>query len=281
MLRGIDVSHYQGNVNWSTLKDVYKLTWGAAKATEGSSLRDALFPVNWKAMQNAGLVRMAYHFARPDGNAVAQAKVFLSTVKAAGLGPTDIMTLDLESNPNNLPMLTLRNWVVEWADFITAETGRKPFIYTGSGYIANNATNGIGAHFGAWWYPEYPFAYDRNTKWPTAINRYPVPNNWGGAPDIWQFSESFAGKYDANIADMTLSDLQTRGTISIGVDMLDTSDKTYIDQRLQAYFLWLDMRNRRVDLLVAQANNSPAAVIDLLQTEYTNAFNSWKTDTQG
>lgn len=277
MLRGIDVSHYQGLVNWSTLRAVYGLSWGAAKATEGTTYRDAQFPNNWNAMKSADLVRMAYHFARPDNDAANQANVFLSTVKAAGIGPTDIMVLDLESNPNNLPMLALSNWVNEWADRVTAETGRKPFLYTGSGYITNNGTVDVSKHFAAWWFPKYPSAYDGNTKWPTAITGYPTPNNWGSAPDIWQFSQSFAGKYDANIANMTLSDLQTRGTISIGVDMLDTTDKSFIDARMQAYSLWLDMRQRRIDLLVAQANNSPKPVIDLLQTEYTNAYNSWKS----
>jgi len=39
MLRGIDVSHYQGNVDWAALKHSYGIVWGAAKATEADKAK--------------------------------------------------------------------------------------------------------------------------------------------------------------------------------------------------------------------------------------------------
>lgn len=216
MLRGIDVSHYQGSVDWATLKARYGLSWGAAKATEGVSYRDSQFGANWRKMKAAGLVRMAYHFAHPGGDPAAEAKAFLSVVKAQGLEAADILVMDMESNPNKLPMLTLRDWLAGWADYVTKATGRKPFLYTGSGYITNNATKGLRPHYAAWWFPKYPSAYDGKTAWPGSITGYPVANNWGGPPDIWQFTQSFrgyAGNTDASVANMTLADLKIRGRI--------------------------------------------------------------------
>ena len=207
MLRGFDVSHYQGSVDWVSLKARYGITWGAAKATEGLTYHDSQFGANWSKMKAAGLVRMAYHFAHPGGSPSASALPFLSYVKAnGGIDAADIMVMDMESNPNNLPMLQVRDWLAGWADIVTKETGRKPFLYCGGGYIANNATLNLKPHYAAWWYPRYSAS-----TWPTSITGYPASNNWGGPPDIWQFSQSFAGSMDADVANMTLADLKTRG----------------------------------------------------------------------
>jgi lysozyme len=205
MLRGFDVSHYQGAVDWAALKTKYGIAWGAAKATEGTGVKDAQFGANWRKMRDAGLVRMAYHFAHPDSDASDDARVFLSYV--GSIEPTDIMVMDMEGNSNNLPMLQVRDWLAGWADAVTKATGRKPFLYCGSGYISNNATKDLRSHYAAWWFPRYT-----TNTWPTSITGYPASNNWGGAPDIWQFSQSFGGKnMDADVANMTLADLQTRG----------------------------------------------------------------------
>lgn len=213
--RGFDVSHYQGSVDWAALKARYGITWGATKATEGDTYRDSQFGANWRKLKAAGLVRMAYHFAHPGGKPDTEAKAFLSYVNANGLEAEDILCMDMESNPNNLPMLAVRDWLAGWADIVTKETGRKPFLYCGGGYIANNATKDIKSHFAAWWFPRYPSAYDGNRNWPTSISGYTSPNNWGGAPDIWQFTQSFGGgNMDASIANMSLDDLKTRGRAS-------------------------------------------------------------------
>lgn len=223
MLRGIDVSHHQGTVNWAELKAVYGLSWGAAKATEGTTFFDSSFGDNWAKMKAAGLVRMAYHFAHPDNDASRSANAFLAYVNKYGMDSSDIMVMDMEGNSNNLPMLAVNDWLCNWAGIVAAETGRKPFIYVGGGYVTNNATRDIAANYAGWWYPRYPSAYDGNTMWPASIGGYPTPNNWGKAPDIWQFSQSFANAWDANIADMTLADLKTRGIVG-GTEVITDDD---------------------------------------------------------
>lgn len=214
MLRGFDVSHYQGSVDWASLKSRYGITWGAAKATEGVTFRDSQFAANWSKLKGAGLVRMAYHYAHPGGDPSASATQFLAFVKVAGgIEADDIMVMDMESNPNGLSMLQVRDWLAGWADIVTNETGRKPFLYCGSGYISDNVTLDIKPHYAAWWFPRYPAAYNGNTAWPTGISGYPSANNWGAAPDIWQFTATFGGpSMDANVANMTLADLKTRGS---------------------------------------------------------------------
>src|ERR1700748_634074 len=64
---GIDVSHNNGQVDWSAVggSDV---KFAFIKATEGSSIVDDRFDENWKALGDTHLLRGAYHFARPGAD---------------------------------------------------------------------------------------------------------------------------------------------------------------------------------------------------------------------
>src|SRR5258705_13561717 len=64
-LAGLDVSGYQGNVNWSA-------QWNAGarfayiKATEGTYYTNPAFAQQYNGSYNIGMIRGSYHFARPD-----------------------------------------------------------------------------------------------------------------------------------------------------------------------------------------------------------------------
>lgn len=64
-LFGIDVSSYQGSINWSSVK-ANGANYAFAKATEGNYYKDPDFRANMSNGKNAGLQMGAYHFARPD-----------------------------------------------------------------------------------------------------------------------------------------------------------------------------------------------------------------------
>jgi GH25 family lysozyme M1 (1,4-beta-N-acetylmuramidase) len=269
MLRGFDVSHHNGIVDWVTLKSRYGIAWGAAKATEGRSFQDSQFPANWRKMKSAGLVRMAYHYAHPGGDPSSAALPFLAYVKANGIDADDIMVMDMEANQNNLPLLEVRDWLAGWADIVTRETGRKPFLYCGAGYIANNVSKDLRPHYAAWWFPRYPSAYDGKTGWPDSISGYPTPNNWG-VPDIWQFSQSFANSLDANIANMTLADLKTRGTKPTG-DVTPTEDDMSAEdvKAINGYTEQVSIQiQKHIDQLIDDIGRSAAAAtMALLNTD--------------
>src|SRR5262249_32662331 len=78
--RGIDISHWQGTINWTGAKNS-GLTFAFCKATEGTTYKDPSFAANWPAMKAVGLIRGAYHFGRPGSDAAAQAKFFVKTVR--------------------------------------------------------------------------------------------------------------------------------------------------------------------------------------------------------
>jgi lysozyme len=66
-LLGIDVSQYQGSINWNSVHSC-GVQFAFAKATEGNSFQDSRFTANMANGKAAGLQMGAYHFARPDIN---------------------------------------------------------------------------------------------------------------------------------------------------------------------------------------------------------------------
>src|SRR5580765_6643007 len=82
---GIDVSHYQGTVDWAKVAASGR-KFGIAKATEGTGYVDASFAANWAAMANAGVIRGAYHYFHANLDPVTQAQHFVNTMGALGAG---------------------------------------------------------------------------------------------------------------------------------------------------------------------------------------------------
>jgi lysozyme len=141
VLCGPDVSNHQGTVDWGRVRvDGHKVAFGWAKATEGTTYNDPTFRHNWHGMHAAGLIRGAYHFARPHGtgaasireHATAEAHHLLSALHAVGgVHDGDLPpALDLETSAG-LSGAEIHAWVGTWVDVVTKAIGRKPVIYTG------------------------------------------------------------------------------------------------------------------------------------------------------
>jgi GH25 family lysozyme M1 (1,4-beta-N-acetylmuramidase) len=60
-VQGIDISHYDGEINWPELAKRSNFRFAYMKATEGSTYVDKTFERNWKQSKDAGLIRGAYH----------------------------------------------------------------------------------------------------------------------------------------------------------------------------------------------------------------------------
>ena len=102
-LTGIDISYYQGNVNWSQVKGSGR-QFAFSRISDGLNYPDTKWAQNWPAMKTAGLVRGAYQFFRPSQDAGLQAQMVLDKLAAAGgLQPGDLPPdLDLESGRRRL-----------------------------------------------------------------------------------------------------------------------------------------------------------------------------------
>jgi lysozyme len=142
---GIDVSHYQGVVDWVAVAASGE-QFAYAKATESVSVSDLYFHDNWAAIKSAGLLRGAYHFFHPDKDPAAQAQFFLAKLAAANggsplLAPGDLpATLDLETTGGRSPADILAAATV-WLQAVAAATGRQPLLYTFTSFWRNTLGN--------------------------------------------------------------------------------------------------------------------------------------------
>jgi lysozyme len=100
-IHGIDVSYYQGKIDWKKVKamkdDEVKISFAFIKATEGLLRVDPYFQRNWREAPKAGIKVGAYHFFRPQKSGLWQANFFLQTVsfESGDLPPVvDIEALD-------------------------------------------------------------------------------------------------------------------------------------------------------------------------------------------
>lgn len=79
-VRGVDVSHYQGDIDWDTLSS-QNISFAFIKATEGSSYIDDKYAYNSENARKSGLAVGAYHFFSYDSPGITQAENFINTVE--------------------------------------------------------------------------------------------------------------------------------------------------------------------------------------------------------
>jgi lysozyme len=78
-VRGIDVSHHQGEIDWPQVKGAGS-RFVYIKATEGIDFKDPKFIDNWNGAAGVGIKRGAYHFFRLETSGESQAANFIATV---------------------------------------------------------------------------------------------------------------------------------------------------------------------------------------------------------
>lgn len=78
-IAGVDLSHYQGTVDWETLSKE-DIQFAYIKATEGSSHVDEQFAANWQQAGKTSLKVGAYHFFSFDSPGETQAMNFITSV---------------------------------------------------------------------------------------------------------------------------------------------------------------------------------------------------------
>jgi lysozyme len=129
-LRGIDVSTYQGTVDWKKVH-ASGVTFGIARATLGTTYSDPTFKTNWTGIKAAGMVRGAYHYFHPDKDAVVQADRLVDAINAAGgLKPGDLPPmLDIEVL-NGVSAATAVSKAKAFLTRIEQRTGRKALVYS-------------------------------------------------------------------------------------------------------------------------------------------------------
>ncbi|GAG56857.1 unnamed protein product, partial [marine sediment metagenome] len=141
-VEGIDVSSYQGDIDWSEVYNAgYRFAF--ARASWGNEIPpvyiDDYFETNMQNGHAAGMLMGAYHFAYPEyTDPVSEAHHFLNVAGDYLIEGYLRPVLDLEDDPGfdsypyRLGKEALSNWVHEWMNTVKNETGIEPIIYTSS-----------------------------------------------------------------------------------------------------------------------------------------------------
>ena len=79
-VRGVDVSAYQGDIDWDILSS-QNIQFAFIKATEGSDFVDEHFKENWEKARTTELKVGAYHFFSFESPGKTQAENFRQTRK--------------------------------------------------------------------------------------------------------------------------------------------------------------------------------------------------------
>lgn len=139
LLYGIDVSHYQGNIDWDKplkIQDSFPVSFVFVRATAGKNLKDRKFDDFWKALEKRKIIRGAYHYYRPNENSLQQAQNFIKTVrlKKGDLPPV----LDIENVPSTQSLDSLKLGLRRWLNAVENHYGMKPIIYSGDDFYGRH-----------------------------------------------------------------------------------------------------------------------------------------------
>lgn len=129
-VRGVDVSHYQGTVDWDRL-ETQGVLFAYIKATEGSSFEDSAFQTNWENVAHTELRAGAYHFFSFESPGLDQAENFIHTVSPIEhmLPPViDIEPYRTFRSIGELPQAVAE--IRDWLERVESEYGMRPVIYT-------------------------------------------------------------------------------------------------------------------------------------------------------
>jgi lysozyme len=130
VVRGIDVSSYQGSIDWA-LSAGDGVAFAFARVSDGAGDIDGHFAHNWRAIKRAGVLRGAYQFFRAGEDATAQAELMVQLIElAGGLEVSDLgVAIDIET-ADGQSSDTVQSQVRLWLHAAEQLTGRVPILYT-------------------------------------------------------------------------------------------------------------------------------------------------------
>jgi len=184
---GLDVSEYQGEIDWTLVKNIennYPLEFVLIRATAGNNREDIQFRNNWLAAKNRKMIRGAYHYYRPNENSLKQAQIFIQTVQLqkGDLPPV----LDIEKLPKEQSIDSLKKGLKRWLKVVEAHYKVRPIIYTGEKYYDDFLKEEFSDYL--FWIANYNFYREK------------IDEDWL----FWQFTEKASiagikGNVDVNI----------------------------------------------------------------------------------
>jgi GH25 family lysozyme M1 (1,4-beta-N-acetylmuramidase) len=196
LTEGIDVSHWQGTIDWTKVRAAGK-KFAYIKASEHTSFVDDHYATNRSKAKAAGLKVGAYHFARPSteaGDAVAEANHFIDTARP--VAGELIPVLDLEQT-GGLGTTALVNWTKAFLQRVYDRTGVRAAIYVSPSFWSSKLGNTN-------WFANNGYKVLWIAHWTTGSTPTVPADNWGSQGwTFWQYTSDgsvsgIGGRVDLN-----------------------------------------------------------------------------------
>lgn len=184
-VRGIDVSHHQGEIDWRAVA-ADDVAFAMIKASEGGDHVDEDFRSNLVAARQAGLKVGAYHYFTLCRPGAQQAANFLAVVPREGPLLPPAIDLEYEGNCSERPAPdVLRAEIEAFLEPVEAAFGQQVVFYITSGF-----------------YEDYFSQLPKRPLWTRQIARPPGSEDWL----LWQYHDH--GRVDGITGDVDLNVLQ-------------------------------------------------------------------------
>lgn len=192
MIKGIDVSHWNGNpFNQATKKAYLDADFVIAKATQGTTFIDNCLNTNADKVLKDGKLLGLYHYAAGT-NATKEADFFVKNIEKY-IGKA-VLALDWESGQNQAWGST--TWAKAFCDRVYEQTKISPIVY-----VQASAASQVQSCAGRYklWLAGYP--KQNWQSWTPPAFPYQQQVRAFGSPTIWQYTS--AGGVDKNIGYIT------------------------------------------------------------------------------
>lgn len=196
-VKGIDVSYYQGTIDWAKAK-ADGVEYAFIRVSDGLNTPDTKFDLNWQQTRAKGILHGAYQFFRPAQDPIAQADLLLGKIGTPM--PDDLPpVIDVEADGGLAPA-TVAAKVKQWIDHVEAAIGKRPIIYTGF-YFWRDQVGAPDETASPLWHAQYSTA--------ACPNIAPPWQDWA----FWQYTSSgsvngITGNVDMNRFNGTRAELE-------------------------------------------------------------------------
>jgi lysozyme len=168
-VRGLDVSHYQGTIDWDLVAQA-GIAFAFIKATQGTTNFDPQFQTNWNGAHAAGVLRGAYHFYQPGDDPHQQAVSFLSAVQPEPGELPPVLDVELPGESSEII-----SGIEVWLATVEQAIGKIPILYTSPGFWSELGVSSFGRF--PLWVAEY------------GVTSPKIPEGWSTWA-FWQDSEN-------------------------------------------------------------------------------------------
>lgn len=146
-MQGIDVSHYQGRVNWEEVARDRKVTFVILKATEGNSFVDNTYARNFSECKRLEIPVGSYHFYRANVDPEEQYNNMMRVINPQRQDILPVIDVELTNGVSEILFLSRLERLCE---LVTRAYGARPIIYTGRNFFAKYFNSPRWKHYKFW-----------------------------------------------------------------------------------------------------------------------------------